>query len=344
MMALRDLAYGFWASQCLYVVAELGIAERLADGPKKAAELADLAHCHAGALERVLRALATIGVLRRSEDGSFALTPQAELLRARAEGSVHAEVPHLLDPSCWGAWGRLLHSVRTGEAAFPAAFGTDAWTYRARHPEVRAVFDRMATAASKRRAAALDERIDLAGAREIVDVGGGTGALLDELLAGRPTLRGVLLDLPEVVAGAGDLLAAAGVADRCRVGSGSFIEEVPAGGDVYLLKAILHDWNDEAAIAILATCRRAMGPDARLWVIESLLDTEATATPSVRAHLMDLHMLVMHGGRERSAAELAALLEAAGFRPGRIAIAGPGAGPSAIEGVPAPVEGPAPGG
>lgn len=307
---LRDILRGFMQSQCLAVAVELGVADRLAAGPRTAEELAAATGAHPDALRRLLRALVSIELLCEVASGRFLLAPLGELLRGDAEASLREEIRQALHPTSWASWGALGESVRTGRPSFPALFGTDAWSWRARHPEAGATFDAMAERNSRRAAESLCEHLDFAGVRCLVDVGGGSGGLLSEILVRRPELCGILLDRPGVVAAAPALLAAADVAERCRVEGGDFLSAVPPGGDLYLLRGVLHDWDDAAAATILRNCRHAMSPTARLVLVESLLERE----PPPAVALLDLHMLVIHGGRERTAGEFRALLAASGFR------------------------------
>ena len=325
---LKAVVYGFRMSQCVYVAAILGIADCLKDGPKTCDELAELTRSHPAALRRLLRALAGVGIFREDDRGCFMLTPLAELLRTDAEGSMQAEILHMLHPSSWDPWGQLLHSVRTGEAAFPKIFGTDVWEYRSRHPEIGAIFDTMATVQSKQEGNVVIQHLDLSCAGQIIDIGGGQGGLLAEILSRYTNVCGVLFDLPHVVAGAEELLRAAGVADRCRIEPGDFFCAVPKDGDIYLLKSVIHNWRDEAAIAILRTCRLAMSSHARIVLVESMFNP---ARPVV-GDLIDLHLLVIHGGRERTPAEFGALFDASGFRLKNILTTD--AGISLIEGIP----------
>lgn len=306
---LKEIVHGFCLSQCVHVAAKLGIADCLKHGPKTCAELAELTGSHPGALCRLLRALAGKNIFSEDEGGCFLLTPLAGILLTDTDGSMHAEVLHMLNSSSWVPWGQLLHSVKTGEAAFPGIYGEDAWSYRSRHPEISAIFETMATAMSKQEADAILSNLDLSDVSQIIDVGGGKGELIANILLNQKNLRGVLFDQTHIVAGADEVLQAAGVADRCRVEPGDFFREVPKDGDLYLLKAVIHNWNDDAAIAILRNCRQAMSSHARIVLIESVLDP---AGPSV-GNFMDLHMLVIHGGQERTPAEFGALLENSGF-------------------------------
>jgi SAM-dependent methyltransferase len=316
------------ASQCLAVAAELGIADLLAGGARGADELAAATGTHPDALRRLLRALAALGLMREEEPGRFLLAPAGEPLRRGGDGSLREEILQMLHPTSWASWGALAGSVKTGAPAFPTLFGADAWSWRAAHPEAGAAFDAMAERNSRRAAESLLAHLDLEGVECVVDVGGGTGGLLAGILARRPGLRGILLDRPEVVAAAPALLEAAGVADRCRVEGGDFLAAVPSGGDLYLLRGVLHDWDDAAAATILRNCRRAIPPAGRLVIVEALL--EPGAPPATT--LLDLHMLLLHGGRERNAEGFRALLESTGFR--LASIRGTGGAESLVVGAP----------
>lgn len=317
---LRELANGFRVSQCLYTALELGLFEHLRTGPRTGEALARLSGADADALKRLLRALAHSGLVQPDCGGAYALTPTGQLLCAGSDDPLRAEIRNLLHPSSWAAWGQLRASVETGEAAFPRIFGQRAWAYRAAHPEAGRIFDAMAQHQATRDSEHILPHLDLTDVAQIVDVGGGNGALLAAVLAAHPDRRGILFDQPSVVAGARPVLDGAGVTDRCPVVGGDFFADLPRGGDLYVLKAILHDWDDDSARRILAGCRRAMGDHARLVIIESLLDGDPTPAQA----LMDLHMLVIHGGRERPAAAYQALLQSAGFRPDGVTRAGGG--------------------
>ena len=310
---LRRLANGYQVSQAIHVAATLGVADALADGPRSANELASVTGSHPEALYRVLRALAALGVLHEDPARTFALTEVGECLRTDAPEPVAGWAAFVGRPAHWQSWGHLLHSVRTGENAFRDLHGQDVWQFRETHPEEQAFFDAAMTAGTRAANAALLERFDFGSFGTLVDVGGGQGALLAAVLGAHPSLRGVLFDLPQVVAGAQPLLAAAGVSDRCRVVAGSFFESVPEGGDAYVLKAIVHDWEDDDATRILESCRRAIRPDGTLLVVERLL---APPNEGAEVKLGDLNMLVGPGGRERTLEEFAHLFERAGFRLG----------------------------
>lgn len=308
---LRRLVNGYQASQAIHVCAKLGIADLLADGPRSVEELAAATGSHPASLDRLLAALAAIEITHEGEDGRFALGPLGDGLRSDQPNSIAGWAAFIGEPSYWQAWGDLLHSVQTGDNAFRHIHGTDPWTYRARHPEQSAVFDRAMTSLSRQVIAGVLAAYDFRRFATVVDVGGGNGALLAAILVAQPAMRGILFDQPHVVAGAGGLLSEMGVDDRCEVVSGSFFESVPAGGDAYLLKSILHDWEDDDCIAILRVCREAMPPGATLLALERAL---GPANERPDSKLSDLNMLVGPGGRERTAAAYAALFAAAGLR------------------------------
>jgi hypothetical protein len=311
-----EMILGYRVAQAIYVAAALGVADHLTGGPKPADELASLTGGHASSLHRLLRALTSVGLFVETE-GGFATTPLGELLTSDHRDSVRPEILYHLDAVCWRPWGELLHAVKTGEPAFQHAFETDPWSYREQHPDVNVLFnDAMRAHASAEREVVL-AHCDFQGVGCVVDVGGGTGASLAAVLARHPEMHGILFDQPHVVADADSVLREAGVLERCKVVPGSFLEEVPSGGDLYLLRAVIHNWDDARALTILRSCRRAMAPNARLALVEWLLPAGAPK----RTTFLDLHMLVIHGGRERTLAELSQLLVEAGLKPGKAATA-----------------------
>ncbi|MFL5760070.1 MAG: methyltransferase [Thermomicrobiales bacterium] len=310
-LALRRLVNGYQVTQAIHVAAVLGVADLLADGTRTSDELAVATGTNPDALYRLLRALASVGVLREEDGRRFALTELGACLRTDAPDSVAGWAAFVGTPYHWQAWGGLEHSVRTGENAFRHVHGTDSWTFRAQHPELSASFDRAMTDLSRQVAATVVAAFDFDRFETVVDVGGGNGAFLAAILAKHPRMRGVLFDQPHVVTGAPSILAAAGVADRCEIVGGSFFDAVPEAGDAYVLKAILHDWEDEDCLRILGTCRRAMTEGSALLVVERELGPP-NANPDDK--FSDLNMLVAPGGRERTPEEYAALFAAAGFR------------------------------
>jgi hypothetical protein len=327
---LMRLVNGYQVSQAIHVVATLGIADLLKDGPRTSDELATATGAHPRALYRVLRALAAAEVFHESGESRFSLTPMGECLRSDAADSVAPWAASMGRPYYWQAWGHLLHSVRTGENAFRHVHGTDVWEYRARHPEEGAIFDRAMTGLSRGIVDAVLAAYDFSSFRRVVDVGGGQGALLAGLLAAQPGMHGILFDQLHVVARAEQVMQEQGVGDRCEVVAGSFFEAVPAGGDAYILKAILHDWDDAASVVILKVCRRVTGPETKLLVLERVL---GPPNEDADAKFSDLNMLVAPGGQERTRDEFAALFGAAGFR--LTAVVSTGKRLSVLEGVPA---------
>ncbi len=307
---LRHLIFGFRVTQALYVATELGVADLLASGPQSADDLATACGAHAPSLYRVLRLLASEGVFTEIADGRFALTPMAEALRHDAPGSLRASVLFNAGETMWRSWGHLVHAVRTGEPAFDHAHGVDFFEYYRRYPDEWAIFDQVMTSQTAPLTRAVACAYDFSPCRTIVDVGGGRGALALGLLEAYPHLRGIVFDQPAVAAGARQAIEAAGLTDRCEAVGGDFFAAVPEGGDTYLAKYILHDWDDERCVAILRACRRAVPEDGRLLVIELLIPPGEARS---YAKSQDVNMLVGLTGRERTEAEYRALYAAAGF-------------------------------
>ena len=307
--ALRRLVNGYQVSQAIHVAAVLGIADLLAAGPQSSDELAAKTGTNPDALYRLLRALAAVGVFHEDDNASFSLTELGQALRADAPDPVAGWAAFIGDASYRMAWGDLLNSVTTGENAFRHVHGVDPWTYRLAHPDVSAAFDRAMTDNSRFVAQAAIDAYDFGRFGTIADIGGGRGAFLAAILRKHPHSRGILFDQPHVVAGATQLLEEAGVADRCEVVGGDFFASVPAA-DAYVLKAILHDWEDDRCVDILRACKSA-APEASILIVEFEVGPP-NETPE--AKFSDLNMLVAPGGRERTAQEYAALLQASGYR------------------------------
>ena len=307
---LRHLFYGFRVSQAIYAAAELGIADLLAGGPQSADGLATAAGVHAPSLCRVLRLLVSEGVFAETNDGRFALTPLAEPLRRDAPGSLYELVRFSAGETIWRSWGRLVHTVRTGEPAFDQVHGVDYFEYFRRHSGEWARFNQFMTSLSGPTARAVAAAYDFSPFKTIVDIGGGRGALAMGLLAAYPHLRGIVFDQPAVAAEAQQAIGAAGLADRLVAIGGDFFAAVPEGGDAYLLKSILHAWDDERCVTILRACRQVVPAGGRLLVIELLIPPGNA--PSY-AKSQDVTMLVLVGARERTEAEYRALYAAASF-------------------------------
>ena len=314
-VAMLQLIAGFWVSRAIYIVAKLGIADLLKDQPRSSEELAAATGTHAPSLYRVLRALASVGVFATDEHGRFALTPLAATLQTGVPGSLRAFAIAELGEDHYPAWGEVLRSVKTGETAFDHLFGMSVWQYRARHPREAQIFDE---AMADFTAVAIDAILasyDFSSIGALVDVGGGDGGLIAAILKANPQMKGTLFDAPHVVAGARRRIAAEGLTERCEISAGDFFASVPSGGDAYVLKNIIVDWDDERSVGILRHCHRAMTARGKLLVIEAVIPPGGGY--SFRKFI-DLVMLVMTGGRVRTEAEHRALLAAAGFRLTRV--------------------------
>ncbi|MBV9162098.1 MAG: hypothetical protein JO309_16490 [Pseudonocardiales bacterium] len=313
---LLQLIQGAAVSQMISVFARLGVADVLADGPRQVAEIAELVGAHGSTLYRVLRALGDVGVVAELENQRFALTPLGELLRSDVPGSLRGWATMVGMPFHRYPWTDLYETVQTGESAFDRVHSTKLFDYLAEHPEDAAVFDAAMASISTNETVSIIKSYDFSQFSTIVDVGGGRGGLLVAILSANPHLRGVLFDVPTVVAGADEELSGTEIIDRCEVVSGDFFDSVPEGGDAYLLSNVIHDWDDDHAVEILSTCRTAMADTACLLLAEIVLP-EGVA-PSM-GKFVDLSMLVMTaGGRQRTAAEFGALLGRAGLRLTRI--------------------------
>jgi hypothetical protein len=329
-IALLELAQGAWLTQALYVTVKLGIADALRDGPRSAEDVATAVGTDPGATYRVMRALAANGLLKLRRDGRFSLTRVGQALRSDYDGSMAPMIAMVGHPEHWEHWGNLLHSVRTGESAAEKVRGLPVFDYLDTNPEYAKVFNDAMTGVSAVAISAAVPAYPFSDHKLIVDVGGGHGALLSAVLAQAPDARGVLFDLPAVVDGAGAEFDRAGVAHRCTKTAGSFFESVPDGGDAYLLKTVIHDWDDEKSLTILRNVRTAIHPNGKVLLFEMVLPEGAPPHPGM---LLDLEMLVHPGGRERTAAEYRDLLARAGFRMTRV-IGTPGP-MSIVEAVPA---------
>jgi hypothetical protein len=300
---------GIPITQGIYVAAKLGIADLLAEGPRPADELARLTGTHPPSLYRLLRMLVSIGVFAEGEGRSFRLTPTSQYLRTGQPGSVRLLA--VLGGERWHLhpWTDLLESVKTGRPAFDRLYGQRFFEFLASNSEAAAVFDGAMDAVVGRFATAVAAAYDFGRAGTVIDVGGGHGALLAEVLRRHLTVRGVLFDLPVVIAEADRIVPPPGTDGRLTTVAGDFFTTVPRGGDVYVLSHVLHDWDDESAVKILRRCAEAMGAGARLLVVEVV----PGPAPDFYGSWLDLEMLVHFGGRERSAAEYEGLLGRAGL-------------------------------
>ncbi|MBG0832784.1 VOC family protein [Planomonospora sp. ID67723] len=314
-----ELISSYMPAQILYVAAELDLAAHLAGGERETAELAAATGTHAPSLRRLLRALACLGLVTETVPGRFTLTEAGDLLKDGSPGSFRAMARLICGPDLWASWGLLIDSVRTGEPTWERVTGFPAFEWTARDPEGSAIFNRAMSENTRRVAPGIIAGFDFARFGTLVDVGGGDGTLLSAILRAVPDLRGVLFDLPSGLAEAERNLA--GLRDRCETVSGDFFEAVPQGADAYLLKSVIHDWDDERATAILRACHAAMGPQATLLVLEPVLPERIDSPAATGIVMSDINMLVATGGRERTEAEFRALLTGAGF--GSVTVTGP---------------------
>jgi hypothetical protein len=311
---ITQVAFGALMTQALYVVAKLGIADLLAEGPQTVSQLAARTETHERSLYRILRSLSSVGIFQEVEPKVFALTPYAEPLRSDAPGSMRNGAIFMGEAWHWSVWGNLLHSARTGKPAWGHTHGAEVFDYFAVNPEQAEIFNGAMTDMSMGVAPAIVEAYDFSAFKTLADIAGGHGYLLAQILKSNPDVSGVLFDVQPVIEGAGELLEAQGVASRVEKVSGDFFESVPAA-DAYIMKHIIHDWDDERAATLLKNIRAAMNRDARVLIVESVVPEGVGPHYS---KLLDLEMLVSPGGVERTPEEYAALLAEAGLRLTRI--------------------------
>jgi O-methyltransferase domain/Dimerisation domain len=327
-LALRQLLIGNWHTQMIYAAAKLGLADLLRAGPRPVAELATATKTHTRTLYRLLRGLASLGVFVEQIDGRFANTPLSECLMT-APGSQRA-LAVMIGEEHYRAWAELIDSVRTGGCAFEKVFGENIFAYLSKHPEQGAIFDEAMTGVHGVETSAMLDAYDFTSIGTLVDVGGGNGRTLAGVLQRYPTMKGILFDMPRIVERARSELAAAGVTDRCQVVGGDFFQSVPPGGDAYMMRHIIHDWDEDRCRTILRNCRAVMPSHGKLLVVEVVIPTGNDAN---WGKLLDLNMLVMPGGAERTEAEYRELFAATGFQLKRVVPTI--ADVSVVEGVPA---------
>ncbi|MEU7135071.1 methyltransferase [Streptomyces sp. NPDC046261] len=310
---VMQLAFGQMGTQLLGVAVRLGIFDRVGDGELTAAGLAHDLGTHPQATHRLLRALAGLRLLTETAPGTFATTAAGDLLRSGVPGSLLSVARVFTDPSMTRGWELLEQSVRTGETGFDAAFGTDFFGYLKEHPELSAEFNAAMSQATQVAAEVLPGHYDFGRFGTVVDVGGGDGTLLSAILRAHPGPRGVVYDTAEGLAQAPERLAGEGVADRVTLTVGDFFASAPAGGDLYLLKSVIHDWNDEQCVTILRHIRDVIPADGTLLIVEPVMPATVSGETTELTYLSDLNMLVNVGGRERTADDFAALCSKAGF-------------------------------
>jgi len=307
---LIQMGVAIWQARAVYAAAELGLADLLADGPRAVDDIARTTGTHAKSLSRLLRALASCGLVEERAPGRFATTTLGDALRDGAPGAARATILTIAGSWQWKAWDHFLHALRTGESGVKAAFGKDLFDFLAAEPVYGTRFNEAMVGMHGAVAPAVVAAYDFSRLKTIIDVGGGKGALLTAILRAHPQLQGILLDLAETGPDARAYIAAAGVDARCAFHSGNFFEHVPPGHDAYILAHVLHDWTDDQAVAILRKCREAVPSHGRLLIVEAVLPDDNTPH---HGKLMDLLMLTVTGGVERSEEEFVQLLARSGF-------------------------------
>lgn len=311
---LFQLASGYWISQAIYVSAKLGIADLLKEGPQSASQIALATGTDENAVYRLMRALCAVGVFRTVATDMFAVTALGIPLQSNVPGSLRAMVI-TLGETHYAAWAHLLESVKTGTAGFPLAFGTEMFDYLGQDVEAGRIFNHAMSDYSALSSCAVLLSYDFSDTRSLVDVGGGCGRLLTGVLRMYPSMQGTLFDMPSVVAAAQEKLDSDPCRERCALVPGSFLDFVPPGADAYLLSSVIHDWNDEQAIKILRNCRRAMRQHSKIVMLEFVVPVGEQVSFS---KVLDLNMLVMNAGCERTAEEFRKLFHAAGLKITRI--------------------------
>jgi len=309
---MLNLSIGYWGARLVYVAAKLGLADLLKGGPRTPEDLAAATGVQAPALYRVLRALASLGIFAEIKGRRFKLTPLAATLQTGVPGSLHGFALMINEKYIWDAWEELLHGLKTGEIPFLKAHGVPPFEYLEKHPEDLEVFGESMTSLSRTENPAITAAYKFSTVQTLVDVGGGHGSLLGTILKANPKLKGVLFDQPSVISRARNdqHVTAKRIAARCTFESGSFFEAVPKGGDAYIMKYILHDWNDAECVKILANCRAAMNEKGRVLVVDTVIPP---GNDPGWGKLLDINMLII-GGRERTKEEFAAMFTQAGLK------------------------------
>lgn len=310
-LRIAEMVMAIWSARAIYAAAQLAIPDHLKGGPLCLEELSRLTGCHPPSLHRLLRALASSEIVTEVSTDCFGLTTLGDALRTDAPGSARALVLTIAGDWQWGAWGNFLHSLRTGESGLLKYSGLDLFSYLAAHPEDRSHFNEAMIGIHGATTSAIVTAYDFNSFDSIVDVGGGTGTLLKTILKATQRPHGVLFDLPETAQEARQGLAKDGLLDRCAVADGDFFRSIPAGHDCYIMAHVLHDWTDTQATAILRNCRQAISQKGRLLIIEAVLPEGDTPH---HGKLMDLLMLTVTGGVERTRREFSGLLAGSGFR------------------------------
>lgn len=314
-IAMMEMILGAWTSQAITAAADLGIADALSNGPLSAEQLAKAVNADADAVSRLMRALITRGIFRQRGDGRYELTALGDTLRSDSDVSLRTWARFMGSPQHREHWSHLPDAIRGGRAVVPALRGKTFFEYVIDEPEFAELFNGAMTSVSELAITAVIAGYDFSQYPTIVDVGGGHGRLLAAILGATANARGILFDVPHVVAGAPALLEEHGVADRVRIAEGSFFDAVPDGGDAYLLKHIIHDWDDDDAVRILSNVRKVAAPGKKVLLVEAVIPENDAEYPG---KWVDLEMLLVNAGRERTADEYGRLLGRAGFKMTRV--------------------------
>jgi hypothetical protein len=314
---LLQIGLGYMPAMCLNIVTKLGVVDQLVNGPKPANDIAAAVGANADALYRVMRALSSVGIFHETAGRAFALTPASELLKSDHPSSMKSFVTFIADPMHFRCYANLMHSVKTGETTSEPTFGKPIFEYLQSDPDEAKVFNAAMVNLTQMFIPAILEAYDFSDTRTLVDVGGGYGSVLGSILQKYPHMKGILVDLAHVTEGAKPYLQSIGVADRCTIQSGDFFKSVPSGGDTYIMKHIIHDWDDERSATILRNIKQALGNNSggKVLLLESVIGFGADLP---MAKWGDIEMLALPGGRERTEEEFRQLFEKSGLRLNRI--------------------------
>ena len=311
---LDQMITGYWISQAIYAAAKFGIADLLQDGSRSSEELAQATSTHPDALYRLLRALASVGIFAEGPPRHFSLTPLAEPLKSDVPGSKRA-LALMSGDEQFRAWSEIAFSIETGKTAFDKVFGKPIFDYLGEHTDKARIFDAAMVGIHGRESAAVIDGYDFSGIGVLADIGGGNGSQLTTVLQRHPSMKGILFDLPHVIDRARERIESAGLANRCQLVAGSFFDSVPTGADAYVLRHIIHDWEEEKALTILRNCHRALSPQGKLLVIESVIPP---GNEPFGGKFLDLVMLLIPGGKERTLEEYRTLFGNGGFELTRV--------------------------
>lgn len=311
---LDGMITAYWVSQAIYAAAKFGIADHLKDGPRSVEDLARVTSTNPDALYRLLRALASRGIFAEGQPRQFALTPLAEPLRSDVPGSKRA-LALMSGDEQFRTWAEIDYSIQTGKIAFDKVFGKPVFEYLSENPDKARIFDAAMVGIHGRETDAILDVYDLSGVGVLADIGGGNGSQITGILRKYRETKGILFDLPHVIERAKEHIQSAGLSDRCRLVGGNFFEAVPEGADVYMLRHIIHDWDDEKSLTILRNCHRAMSSSSKLLVVESVIPP---GNQPFGGKFLDLVMLLIPGGKERTEEEYRTLFDRAGFHLTRV--------------------------